>query len=144
MLQTKKSVHLVTYLLTCLAALCVIIFIVLWAFNPFAKITESANPDDVCRAAIASLFGRNVASVTVVNRESSVLKLRYTRPSDGTIWTNRCKVVGARIMWTSEYGRWRDHPLDEVVTYTVQGSKITINKKYSDGSSADETLDIIK
>lgn len=29
-------------------------------------------------------------------------------------------------MWAAEEGRWRNHPLDEILTYSIAAGKLTI------------------
>ena len=89
----------------------------------------------VCRAAIGALFGRVPAIVKVNASVGAELHLSYIRPDDRKLWTYKCKVEGARVMWGSRDGRWRDHPLDEVVEYSVTPAAVSIVAKAGGGSA---------
>jgi hypothetical protein len=99
----------------------------------------------VCRAAIADLNGHSPEIVSVTSATDDSIVVSYVRPDDGKEWTNECRFEGNRVIWRtigafggSDPGRWRDAPLDEVITFTVQDASVTITTTYSDGSSGSE------
>ena len=98
--------------------------------------------DQVCRATVSALFGRDVDTIKIVDRANGIVTTRYRRPDDGKLWTVRCRVRGNQVIWASETGRWRDHPLDEKFTFLRDDRKIVIRQTFSDNSSITETYAI--
>ena len=110
-------------------------------------------PEDlrrVCRAAIADLNGQDPSITKVVSEDAGTIRIRYTRPSDGKVWTNDCRIEGDRIVWRtvnafgagSGEGRWRSDPADEVLTYRAQGDRVTITTTFSGEEPASETYTV--
>jgi hypothetical protein len=81
----------------------------------------------VCRAAIASLNGRDPAIIRVISTSDDIHRVRYTR-DDGTVWTNECRVGEGTAEWrmveNGQPGRWRT---EDTIRFTVDGSTISIN-----------------
>ena len=114
--------------------------------------SASARPSAfICRAAIATLMGRPIEIVTAAEVEDGMIQTQYRRPDDGTVWLNLCRFDGNRVVWSAiqsdgTAGRWRNHPLDPVVTFDVQatalkikvmdGGDLTAEKRFALGSSA--------
>ena len=91
----------------------------------------------ICRATIAALMGRPINIVVATEVDDAVVRTSYRRPDDGSIWQNLCRLEGKRVVWASVWkdgslGRWRNHPLDSIVTFQLSGSGVTI---FVDGSS---------
>ena len=102
-----------------------------------------ANVGQVCKAAAASMFGRDHKIMKLDKVESGIAYVHYIRKDDSTRWAIKCKLINDQVMWASDNpdstGRWRDNPADSVVKYSVSGKKLTISEVYSDGSSTDNT-----
>jgi hypothetical protein len=90
----------------------------------------------VCRATIAAIMGRDPRIIKVTKEEAGVVYVSYVRPGDGTVWNQRCRFEGARVIWATETGRWRDHPLNEVISYSSTSTAVTIQQKFGDGSAS--------
>lgn len=111
---------------------------------------SDANLSRVCRAAIAALNGHDPKIIDLMRIENRVAYVRYARPSDGSIWKNRCRVEGDRVVWAvmdrsgpgSGPGRWRNAPEDEVITYAISGPTVTIVIRYGDGSGDKHSYEI--
>lgn len=100
----------------------------------------------VCRAIIATLMGRELEIISVDDVQNGVagriVYLSYIRPNDGTLWKNRCMLEGGRVIWSTVdafgpntgFGRWRNDPVDPILTFTQSGSEVEILESYSDGS----------
>lgn len=92
----------------------------------------------ICRAAVADLNGTSAAVIRVTEVSGGIAQVRYVRASDGTTWTNECRLQGNRVIWRmldlsgpgTGPGRWRDDPKDEVVTFRMAGSGITIQTEF--------------
>ncbi|WP_133244872.1 hypothetical protein [Caulobacter radicis] len=95
--------------------------------QPAANASGGADPARVCRAAIAALMGRDPAIIKVVRSAGGVVDTRYVRPTDGTVWKNRCRISGNRVEWAAyqggALGRWRS---EDVITYSVSGGRIRV------------------
>lgn len=102
-----------------------------------------ANVGQVCKAAAASMFGRDHKIMKLDKIESGIAYVHYIRKNDGTRWAIKCKLINDQVMWASNNpdssGRWRDHPEDSIVKYSVDGKKMTITETYSDGSNTSNT-----
>lgn len=81
-------------------------------------------------------MGRDPKIIAVDKTEGDVIYVSYRRPDDGTVWKQRCRIEGTKIIWATETGRWRVHPLDEVITYSATPSALTIQQKFTDGSTS--------
>lgn len=81
----------------------------------------------VCRAAIASLMGREPGIIRVISTSGGVHRVRYTR-DDGTVWTNECSVGDGTAQWRTvengQPGRWRN---EDTIRFTVDGPTINID-----------------
>ncbi len=95
----------------------------------------------VCKAAIASSFGRSASIMKVVSNADGIVRIRYNRPDDQKQWTNDCRVEGNRILWRTVDafpgdgpGIWRTRPDDDVLTFEVQGKKVAITTAYAGAS----------
>ena len=97
--------------------------------------TAKFSDNQICRAGIAVAFGRDPAIIRIGRARGGIIYLSYIRPDDGKKWSFRCKIQSNRIIWASDTGRWRTHPEDSVITYSIAGSMLFVSEKYSDGSA---------
>lgn len=108
-----------------------------------ARSEASISPEGLCRAGVATVMGRPIASITATKGVSPV-ELSYVREIDGSKWEYRCKVDGDRIIWAAKidgaWGRWRIHPDDSVVSYRRLGESVVIDEKYGASVSASKTF----
>jgi hypothetical protein len=97
----------------------------------------------ICRTAIASIMGRDPKMMQVTLTVGDVLFLTYVRPMDNFVWTYRCRIVGNRVVWAIEPGRWRDDPKDKKVFFEVieGGKQLRIIEDHGDGSSTKQLFD---
>ena len=98
---------------------------------------DPAKISSICKAGIGELFGRSPDTMKTEQQSDGIVRVSYRRPDDGTLWKNDCRLEGNRIMWRavdvspgSGPGRWRNDPADEVLTYTMDGDKISVNISY--------------
>ena len=92
----------------------------------------------ICKAAIAAMMGRDTATMTARTVGQEVA-LSYVR-ADGTTWKYKCKLDANLVLWGSDTGRWRTHANDERVYFKVTGSagapRLEVEQKFGDGSSS--------
>jgi hypothetical protein len=90
----------------------------------------------LCKAGIATIFGRDVSIIKAKELSSGNIALQYHRADDNSLWKYECKILdGNQIMWRAAgnpsepnfVGRWRDDPADGKVTYEINGNKLTIH-----------------
>lgn len=107
----------------------------------FAAEASPVEQSAVCRAAIGSVMGRD-PKIMSAQAAGDVVTVSYRRPSDGSVWSYRCRLEGNRIIWASAEGRWRNHPEDGFLTYEMieGGSKIRIIEAHSDGTKSQDTF----
>ncbi|WP_278357986.1 hypothetical protein [Idiomarina abyssalis] len=92
---------------------------------------------EICKGVIAQVMGRDPSIISAQANDSDIIALSYTRESDGSKWTYRCKLNGTTAFWASETGRWRDDPADSVIRFSlVDGGKLAVKEVYGDGSSS--------
>jgi hypothetical protein len=88
---------------------------------------SDADKGRVCRAAIASLNGRDPGIIRVISTSGDIHRVRYTR-DDGTVWTNECRVGNGTAEWriveNGQPGRWRN---EDTIRFTVDGPSISID-----------------
>ena len=123
----------------------------------YSNASEVPSPHEyalICRAAVATLMGRPIDIITAAEVENDMIRTQYRRPDDATVWRNLCRFDGNRVVWATirsdgTAGRWRNHPLDPVVTFDVQttaleikvtdGGELTTEKRFALGSSPRQT-----
>lgn len=95
----------------------------------------------ICRAVISVLMNQPVHIIRL-NSESSTGEITtiYVSPQSQKVFQNRCKIEGKSVRWGTLSGRWRDHPMDEKVTYTVSSGSVSVKVAHSDGSSSNYTV----
>ncbi|WP_137173204.1 hypothetical protein [Massilia sp. HP4] len=111
------------------------IAVLLTAFESKPALAVNFDQQQICRAAISAVMGRDPKTLKVTKVDSGVIHLSYSRPDDETVWEQRCRVEGQKVVWATKSGRWREHTLDDVITYTVTGTSLTISQKFTDGST---------
>jgi len=91
---------------------------------------------DVCKAAISSMFFHSPSIMSVSKAGDEVYKVSYRRPSDNTLWENKCQIDGNRVHWGVFDGRWRTHEMDGVILFMALGNDLTIQENHNDGSTS--------
>jgi hypothetical protein len=94
----------------------------------------------ICKAAVGAIMGRDPKIITVTKNEAGVVYLHYIRTDDGSKWAYRCKLEGNKIIWASDAGRWRNDPMDERITYDIHGENLSIIQTFSDGSASTDSF----
>ena len=94
----------------------------------------------ICKAAIAVVMARNPATMRIDRTAKNVIYLSYLTRDDGKRWRYKCRLEERRILWGSDTGRWRVHPMDSTITYSVTSESLTVTEKFTDGSTNAETF----
>ncbi|GGX88787.1 hypothetical protein GCM10007160_15360 [Litchfieldella qijiaojingensis] len=92
--------------------------------------------EEVCKAAMSSMFFHSPSIMEVSQSGGEIYKVSYRRPSDNSLWENKCQIKGNRIYWGSFDGRWRTNELDGVILFMAFGEDLTIQENHSDGSTS--------
>lgn len=100
--------------------------------------------NQICKAGIAKIMGRDPAIINIDRKANDAIYLSYVRKDDQSKWKYKCKLEDNRIIWGSDTGRWRSHPMDSKVTFKVSGNSIKVVDSFSDGSSSSETYSLGK
>lgn len=107
-----------------------------------AKADDSKVVGKVCKAAVASMFGRDHKTMKLDKIADGVAYVHYIRPDDNSRWAVKCKLDGDRVIWASNNAdnskRWRTDPLDDVVKYSIKDTVLTITQVFTDGSSSSD------
>jgi hypothetical protein len=100
---------------------------------------SAADQGRACRAAIASVMGREPSIIRVMSRADDIVRVGYTR-DDGTKWQNECRVTGNNVEWRSyengRSGRWRT---EDSINVTFKGGDIIHVSQASNGDLLDDT-----
>lgn len=98
------------------------------------------NTTMICSATIATIFGHSIEIMDTKPHpnEAGVYVVSYTRPDDGKMWVNKCKIKGDKVIWGAIDGRWRTHTMDSKITFSETEDFVTINETFSDGSISTE------
>ena len=95
-----------------------VVLLVAWpTTGSFVAAAPLFEPETICRAAIASIKGRDPKLIKVALIRDDVFFLTYTRPIDSFVWTYRCRIEGSRVVWADEPGRWRNEPKDDKISF---------------------------
>ena len=94
----------------------------------------------ICKAAVGAIMGRDPKIIAVTKNEAGVFYLHYIRADDGSKWAYRCKLEGNKIIWASDTGRWRNDPMDERITYDINGENLAIVQTFTDGSASKKSF----
>lgn len=111
-----------------------IIFLILSSFAGSAFSQSAFDNHDLCKAAISSVMGRPVNSMVSMRSKADSPEIFYTRKEDGSKHRYNCKFQGNKIIWRAYFddpvpvgwGRWRDHELDPVIMYTINGDELKV------------------
>lgn len=105
-------------------------------------ILSEADQGRACRAAIASLNGRDPGIIRVVRQSRNFVTVRYTR-DDGTIWTNECRVGRTTAEWrmieNGQPGRWRT---EDTIRFQIDGPTIKVQTFMGGEPVTDDTYQI--
>ena len=107
-----------------------------------AQVNAALSKAQICKAMISAVMGREPKIINIDAESEGVIRLSYRRPSDGSHWSNRCKVTGQSVTWALREGRWRDHPLDEKITFERSGEMLIIRQRHADNSTSTNTYPI--
>lgn len=97
--------------------------------------TSGVSHKKICAAGIAATMGKPASIMNSTEAGGGVVTVSYERPSDGSLWSYKCKVSGNMIVWGNLDGRWRTGPDDSVITFMVSGINIVVREEYPDGSA---------
>ena len=110
--------------------------------SAYAGDKRAFSENQICKAGIAKIMGRDPTIIKIDRVANDAIYLSYVRQDDQSKWKYKCKLEGNRIIWGSDTGRWRSHPMDSKVTFKVTGNSITVTDSFSDGSSSSETYSL--
>lgn len=91
---------------------------------------------DISKFAVCELYFKKPSEVTVKN-QSDFYVASYQK--EGKIYATKIKITGNSIAWGNSDGRWRNHPSDESLSYSIGDGEISILVRYSDGSESTNT-----
>lgn len=108
--------------------------------------TASAEPafeaKAICRAAMATITGRDLKLFQAADAPDGTIALTYARPFDNFVWAYHCRLEGNRVIWADEPGRWRQDAKDDKVTFEAVGAgALRITKTPVNGAAAQELFE---
>lgn len=103
--------------------------------TPGAVALSADQEEQICRATIGAIMHHPPSIIRSEGRLDGIVTVHYTRPTDGTIWRQKCKIVGQQVIWGAEDGRWR---AEDAIFWETADGHITIRQTHPDGTA---TLD---
>ena len=111
---------------------------------PVIKNIQSRQPDkigitnkdmqNICTAAISTLFNRPTSTINVDSIEKGMMRLSYPLPTNSSLQQYSCKIEGKKILLAKGDDAWQTGTSDEQVTFQLTTDEILIIVAFSDGS----------
>jgi hypothetical protein len=97
----------------------------------------------ICRAAMASITGRDLKLFQAADAPDGTIALTYARAFDNFVWAYHCRLEGNRVIWADEPGRWRQDAKDDKISFEVIGSgaQLRITKTPVNRAATQELFD---
>jgi hypothetical protein len=96
----------------------------------------------ICRAALASITGRDLKLFQAADAPDGTIALTYARAFDNFVWAYHCRLEGNRVIWADEPGRWRQDAKDDNISFEIVGSALLrITKSPVNGAATQEVFD---
>jgi hypothetical protein len=97
----------------------------------------------ICRAAMATITGRDLKLFQAADAPDGTIALTYARPFDNFVWAYHCRLEGNRVIWADEPGRWRQDAKDDKISYEIigGGAQLSITKSPVNGAATQELFD---
>lgn len=95
---------------------------------------------NICRAAIITLMSYELKETISKQINANISAVARYRKADDTIWNYICKINKNDVVWASmnidgpqklSVGRWRIHPDDEKITFTIEQESLIVTVSYS-------------
>ena len=118
-------------------------FAILLASLSAASAEPAFEAKAICRAALASITGRDLKLFQAADAPDGTIALTYARPFDNFVWAYHCRLEGNRVIWADEPGRWRQDARDEKISFEVTGSgaQLRITRTPANGAATQEVFD---
>jgi hypothetical protein len=117
-------------------------FAILLASLSAASAEPAFEAKAICRAALASITGRDLKLFQAADAPDGTIALTYARPFDNFVWAYHCRLEGNRVIWADEPGRWRQDAKDDKISFEiVGGAQLRITKTPVNGAATQEVFD---
>jgi hypothetical protein len=103
-----------------------------------AEGTQFSN-DQICKAALAAIIGRDPDSVKVDKQQDNIVYLHYIKQNDQSRVDYRCKLKGTTVVWAKGDEPWHEDPADGETKFKVAGGKLVFDQKFADGSTSKQS-----
>ena len=118
-------------------------FAILLASLSAASAEPAFEAKAICRAALASITGRDLKLFQAADAPDGTIALTYARPFDNFVWAYHCRLEGNRVIWADEPGRWRQEAKDDRIFFEVvgAGAQLRIIRNPVNGPATQELFD---
>ena len=107
--------------------LCFILLIGMVTIGATALAADSdAQKIEICKACIGTIMGKDPIIMSGAIYKGEIPVVYYNRPSDGSLWSYKCKIKIKTITWAMADGRWR---YEDFISYEIKDNQITIVDK---------------
>jgi hypothetical protein len=118
-------------------------FAILLASLSAASAEPAFEAKTICRAAMATITGRDLKLFQAADAPDGTIALTYARAFDNFVWAYHCRLEGDRVIWADEPGRWRQDAKDDKITFEVvsPGAQLRITRTPVNGLATHELFD---
>lgn len=85
-------------------------------------------------------MGRDPGIIKIEKETGNDIYLSYERSGDRERFAYKCRILGDRIIWGSDTGRWRTYPTDSKVSFNVDGETLSIQDRFRDGTAISKSF----
>ena len=115
--------------------------------TPAAIVSRSILPSgltqaQVCKAAVSAIMNRSPEIISIDREINGITYLSYRRPSDNSLWSQKCKLEQSTVHWGLAAGRWQNTYTDNAVTFNVTSISVVIHEQHKDGTASSNTFRI--
>jgi hypothetical protein len=120
-----------------------IAFAILLTSQSAASAEPAFEAKAICRAALATITGRDLKLFQAADAPDGTIALTYARPFDNFVWAYHCRLEGDRVIWADEPGRWRQDAKDDRISFEIigGGAQLRITRTPVSGAATQELFD---
>lgn len=100
--------------------------------------------DQICRAAIATIFNKKVSTVSIGRIQKNIIYVSFAGEEGDKTTRFKCYLDSKEIVWATETGSYRNTDIDSVIDYETKNNILTVRETHKNGSAYRQTFDIKK
>lgn len=100
--------------------------------------------DQICRAAISTIFDEKPEDIELFRQQLNVNYLRFPKNDKNQVNRFKCIVQGDEIIWATEMGAYRNTPIDSKITFEAKDNVLVVKEIHKNGSIFRKAFDVEK